>query len=110
MPPVGVREPTSRRVTVSGIDPSAGDEAVARARGAARPAVVIALASWQLDAAATACALTAAFAPAPVFACTSHGEIGERGDHEGTVTAIALASPGLRVGIGLAPELSRQAL
>src|SRR2546421_4880812 len=110
MSAVGAREIGSRRLTVSGDSPGAAVAALVRAMDGARPTAVIAFASWRFDPEQMAQALAAAFAPAPVFGCTSTGEIGAGGDHEGTVTALALLSPRLRMGIGLAPELSRQAL
>ena len=109
MSAVGARD-ASRRITVSGTSPGAAVDALVRALGGAKPAAVIAFASWQLDPDETAAKLTQAFAPAPVFGCTSIGEIGEGGDHEGTITALALLSPSIRIAAALAPELSRQAL
>jgi hypothetical protein len=107
---VGVRDLSSRRVTVAGTDPGAVAADVARALGTPAPSLVIAFASWHLDPEGIARALADAFGETPVFGCTSTGEIGEGGYHEGTVTALALSSPRLRVGLGLAGELSRQAL
>ena len=109
MSAVGARD-ASRRITVSGSTPAAAVDALVRALGGAKPAAVIAFASWQLDPDTTAAALAEAFAPAPVIGCTSYGEIGEGGEHEGTITALALLSPSIRIAAALAPERSRQAL
>jgi len=107
---VGARDPISRRAIAAGDDPDAMADELARAIGQPAPAVVLAFASWHLDPSATARALTRAFAPAPVIGCTSYGEIGAGGDHEGRIVALALGPRAVRVGIGLAPDLRRQAL
>jgi hypothetical protein len=107
---MGVDEPTSRRVTVSGSTPAAAVEALVRELAGATPTAVVAFASWRFDAEAIAQALARAFAPAPVIGCTSNGEIGAAGEQEGTLTVLALTSPRLRLGIALARDLSRQAL
>ena len=51
--------------------------------------------------------LASALAPVPVFGCTTAGEIGAGGFHEGSVVAVALSHPTLRVGHGLTTNLSR---
>ena len=100
----------ARRVTVTGESPAAAVAALAAAIGPERPAAVVAFASWRFDPDRVAAELEAAFAPAPVIGCTSNGELGVGGDHEGTITALALMSPAIRVAVAVAPELSRQAL
>lgn len=75
-----------------------------------KPSLVVVFAAHRLDADQVAGALEAALPGVPVIGCTSCGEIGAGGDHEGTVAAIAIGSPRLRVGIGLAPDLARSAL
>jgi hypothetical protein len=107
---VGARDPISRRAIASGDDPGAMAEDLARAIGEPAPALVIAFSSWRLEPSATARALTRAFAPTPVIGCTSYGEIGAGGEHEGRIVALALGPRAVRAGIGLAPDLRRQAL
>src|SRR5690348_4607418 len=82
MTAVGARELASRRVTVSGPSPEAAVDALVRALDI-EPTLVIAFASWQLDPDVTAGALARAFPRATVIGCTSTGEIGDGGDHEG---------------------------
>src|SRR5262245_15682959 len=110
MTDVAGSELVARRATVPADHPDAVAAALVRAIGEPRPTLVIVFASWKLPADATARALADAFAPAPVIGCTAVGEIGAGGDHDDAVTALALSSPRLRAGVGLAPELSRQAL
>ncbi|HTJ43388.1 MAG TPA: FIST N-terminal domain-containing protein [Kofleriaceae bacterium] len=95
---------------MSGSSPESAVAALVAALGDLRPTAIIAFASWKLDPDDTARRLAEAFAPAPVIGCTSNGEIGADGDVEGTITALALCSDRLRLGIALAPELTRQAL
>src|SRR5215471_5570800 len=85
----------SRRVTVSGESPEAAVAALAEAlrAGGERPSAIVAFASWRFDPEHTAAALESAFAPAPVIGCTSIGELGEDGDREGTISALALFAP-----------------
>jgi hypothetical protein len=75
-----------------------------------KPSLVVVFASHRLDTDQVAEALEASLPGVPVIGCTSCGEIGAGGDHEGTVAAIAIGSPRLRVGIGLASDLARSAL
>jgi hypothetical protein len=73
-------------------------------------AALVAFASVRLDADRVAAALEARFPGTPVIGCTSHGEIAQGGDHVGTLAALAIGSPRIRVGLGLAPDLARSAL
>ena len=72
--------------------------------------MVLVFASHRLDPDRLAGALAASLPGVPVIGCTSCGEIGAGGDHEGTVAAIAIGSPHLRIGIGVAPDLTHSAL
>ena len=110
---VGAPDPIVGRAVAEGRDPVA----VARslrdqiaALGVAQPTLVVAFASCQLDPDAMAAALSAAFAPAPVIGCTSHGEIAGGGDRQGAAVVLAIASPRLRVAPALAPDLRRSVL
>ncbi len=107
-----VREPqlVARRVVVSGHDPDVAAAAIARACGDPTPQLVIVFATWRCDPIALAKALAAALPRSRVIGCTTRGEIATGGDHEDTVVALSLASPSLRVGVGVAPELSRHVL
>ncbi len=80
------------------------------ALGGPAVSLVVAFASSRADADAVAAALAAGFPGVPLLGCTSTGELGAGGDHEGVITAMAITSPGLRVGIGLATDLKCSAL
>jgi hypothetical protein len=101
-----------RRAVVAGRDPA---RVAAGLRDQLRdvmpaPSLVVAFASWQIDPDAMAAALAETFAPAPVIGCTSQGEIGAGGDHEGSVVALAIASPRVRVATAVAADLRRSVL
>lgn len=121
---VGSREdPAVRRAHVAADDPLRAAARLSDALGrpgmsgasawascGGKPSLVVVFAAHRLDAGQVAEALEAALPGVPVIGCTSCGEIGTGGDHEGTIAAIAIGSPRLRVGIGLASDLARSAL
>lgn len=72
--------------------------------------LVVVFASHRLDPDALARAIDAELGGAPWIGCTSCGELAQGGDHQGTIAALAIASPRLRAGIGIAHDLSRSAL
>jgi hypothetical protein len=67
--------------------------------------VVLVFATCRLDPVEAAAALTAALAPARVVGCTSARELAGA-SVEGTVVAVVLGPPHLRVGVGLADRLA----
>ncbi|MCE9573954.1 MAG: FIST C-terminal domain-containing protein [Deltaproteobacteria bacterium] len=107
-----MRDPqlVARRVVVSGHDPARAASEIARVCGAPAPQLVIVFATWRCDPIALAKALVRALPESRIIGCTTSGEIATGGDHEDTVVALSLASPSLRVGVGVAPELSRHVL
>jgi hypothetical protein len=72
--------------------------------------VVLVFAAPTLDTDAIARELAEVMAPAPVVGCTTAGEIGPDGFHDGSVVAMSLSSPGLRVAFGLVPNISQSPL
>lgn len=84
--------------------------AISRACAAPRPQLLIVFATWRCDPEILLPALAAALPGTRIIGCTTSGEIGAEGVQEGTVVALALASPLLRVGVGVAPDLSRHVL
>jgi len=116
-------DPTVRRAHVTADDPARAARRLAEALGCpgtdasigwdvcgGRPSLVVVFASHALDPDAVALAIDRELAGTPWIGCTSCGEIGEGGDHVGTIAAIAIGSPRLRVGLGLATDLARSAL
>jgi hypothetical protein len=115
-------DPTVRRAHVSADHPARAAKRLAEALGrpgdpsdawaacGGRPSLVVVFASHRLDADAVAAAIDQELAGTPWIGCTSCGEIGAGGDHEGTIAAIAIGSPKLRVGLGIASDLARSAL
>jgi hypothetical protein len=80
------------------------------AHSGGRPSLVVVFGSHRLAADRLIAALAAELPGVPLIGCTSCGELGLGGDHEGTVAGLAIGSPRLRVGLGLARELGRSAL
>ena len=115
-------DPTVRRAQVTGGDPTRAARQLAEQLGGpatweasgGRPSLVVVFAAHRLDADALAAAIDheigRELGVAPWIGCTSCGEIGAGGDHEGSIAAIAIGSPRLRVGLGIAEDLDRQAL
>jgi hypothetical protein len=97
----------SRRITAAGDDVAVVADALIAGLGTDPFALVMVFADWRLDPAILATAMARAFAPTPVVGCTTIGVIGER---PGTATAVGLRRDAVRVGIGVAPELSTSAL
>jgi hypothetical protein len=108
--PVAAPDPIVRRAVADGRDPRAAANELRDAIGDIEPTLVVAFASWRVDPDSAADALAEAFAPAPVIGCTSHGELAAGGDHEGSIAALAIASPRLRVAPALAADLRRSVL
>jgi hypothetical protein len=103
-------DPMVRRAHVDATDPEGAVARLADALGPGDWRLLVVFASVQLDADRVIAALDRTFPGVPLMGCTSHGEISAGGDHTGTVAALAIASPRLRVGLGLAPDLARSAL
>jgi hypothetical protein len=98
------------RLTVKRGHTRAGGEAEAARELADQAAqddavLVLVFASPDYDSDRLAAELARAFEPSPVIGCTTAGEIGPGGFADGSAVAMSLASPELRVGIGLACDL-----
>lgn len=70
--------------------------------------LVFAAPRWDMNELVTQ--LADAFAPVPVYGCTTAGEIGPEGFTTGAAVAMSLASPQLRIGAGLSRRLRESAL
>jgi hypothetical protein len=73
-------------------------------------AFALVFASCRYDPAKLSLALTRELLPVPVFGCTSIGEIGANGFGVGGIVGMTMAAPGLRIGVGCVPHISRGAL
>lgn len=86
----------------------AAELAAAVANPDAAAVLVFAAPRWNLNQLAER--MAAAFAPVPVYGCTTAGEIGPDGFTTRSAVAMSLASDGLRVGAGLATGLGESAI
>jgi hypothetical protein len=105
-----VGEPIARQVFATGRDPAAVARALADGLGAADLKVAFVFADRRLD--PTVIAGLARSLPGPVVGCSTLGVIGAGAATDGEPGAVALGLYGdwVRVGIGVAAELSRAAL
>ncbi|MCA9674043.1 MAG: FIST C-terminal domain-containing protein [Kofleriaceae bacterium] len=102
-------DPIVRRAHVETDDPQRAAAGLVAELDAA-PSLVVAFASSSLDPDRVAAALAGAFPGVPLIGCTSWGELGPAGDRRGSIAAMSITSPGLRVGLGLARDLRGSAL
>jgi hypothetical protein len=99
-----------RRGTASGASEAAVAAELASQIADPEAVFVLAFASATFDPPRMAAALARAFAPVPVFGCTSIGEIGDRGFGCQSVVGVSLSSPGTRLGAACPRHISRNAL
>lgn len=88
---------------------AAASELVAKLR-ADGLALVVAFADWRLDAPRFSSELQRGFGSTPTVGCTAHGVIGSVDGPRPTAVATAFYGRGVRVGIGVAPDLPQSAM
>src|SRR5262245_27617694 len=88
-----------RRAHVEADEPARAVRKLVDALGRADWRVLVVFASVRFDADLIAGAIERAFPGVPVIGCTSHGELAAGGDHVGTLAALGIASPRVRVGL-----------
>lgn len=105
-----IADPIVRRACAVAGEPRRAVAELAERLASPAASFLVAFASARLDPDVVAEALAAAFPGVPMLGGTSYGELGPDGDLQGSIAAMAITSPGLRAGVGLAAELASSAL